>query len=154
MYAATDYNISCDMFDDFRVLPQDVKFLPYDSPRMRIKPMFDLHYTNFNHQDFLLFRGCEENDKWQQQNSRIKENLPHRVIKERQIRRNERERARQNRLNEAFDVLRNTIPEFLTPYKKGQKLTQIETLRLAKHYIGSLKDILNNDNDITIKTEQ
>ena len=68
------------------------------------------------------------------------------VKRERQLRRNERERERQARLNSAFDVLRGSIPSFLAPYKHEQKLTQIETLRLAKYYISSLKGMLE-DND-------
>lgn len=64
------------------------------------------------------------------------------VKRKRQLRRNERERERQARLNNAFDVLRGSIPSFLAPYKEEQKLTQIETLRLAKYYIRSLKGML------------
>lgn len=63
--------------------------------------------------------------------------------RQRQLRRNERERERQARLNSAFDVLRGSIPSFLAPYKNEQKLTQIETLRLAKYYISSLKGMLD-----------
>lgn len=80
------------------------------------------------------------------------------IKRQRQLRRNERERERQARLNSAFDVLRGSIPSFLAPYKEDQKLTQIETLRLAKYYIRSLKGMLeecekdsdpvaDNDND-------
>ena len=69
------------------------------------------------------------------------------IKRQRQLRRNERERERQARLNSAFDVLRNSIPSFLAPYKEEQKLTQIETLRLAKYYIGSLKDMLDKCED-------
>eukprot|EP00794_Sanderia_malayensis_P011267 gene11267-12447_t len=67
------------------------------------------------------------------------------VIRQRQLRRNERERERQGRLNSAFDVLRGSIPSFLAPYKNDQKLTQIETLRLAKYYISSLKGMLEEE---------
>ena len=68
--------------------------------------------------------------------------VPASVKRQRQLRRNERERERQARLNSAFDVLRGSIPSFLAPYKEEQKLTQIETLRLAKYYIRSLKGML------------
>jgi len=106
-----------------------------------------LPYHCYNYQDFpALFNmegsgSGEDNKTWKKRATR-KRNLPQKVVRERQLRRNERERARQNRLNDAFDVLRDTIPTFLTPCKKGQKLTQIETLRLAKHYIASLRDVL------------
>ena len=78
-----------------------------------------------------------------QQRRKRKAEIPKPVLKERQLRRNERERARQNRLNNAFDVLREALPSYFAPYKNGQKLTQIETLRLAKHYILSLKATLD-----------
>ena len=108
-----------------------------------------LPYHCYNYQDFpALFNmgECgnsitEAGKPWKKRTTR-KRNLPQKVVRERQLRRNERERARQNRLNDAFDVLRDTIPTFLTPCKKGQKLTQIETLRLAKHYISSLREVL------------
>lgn len=84
-----------------------------------------------------------------------KRKLPEKILRERQLRRNERERARQNRLNDAFDVLRNTIPDFLTPCKTGQKLTQIETLKLARHYIGSMRELLDSGTPIdTVIREQ
>ena len=75
---------------------------------------------------------------------KIRPKVPATVKRQRQLRRNERERERQARLNSAFDVLRGSIPSFLAPYKEEQKLTQIETLRLAKYYIRSLKGMLDD----------
>lgn len=109
---------------------------------------------SFNYQDFSpsLYSmadsiGKDGSKTWRKRKS--KRAIPEDVIRERQLRRNERERARQNRINDAFDVLRNTIPDFLTPCKKGQKLTQIETLRLAKHYIAGLRELLEKDESST-----
>lgn len=129
--------------------------LVHSGPQMKchsiLPPCFaSLPHHSFNYQDFSpAVYGIETSENhggsktWRKRKS--KRAIPENVIRERQLRRNERERARQNRINDAFDVLRNTIPEFLTPCKKGQKLTQIETLRLAKHYIAGLRDLLDNE---------
>lgn len=105
--------------------------------------IFDMHFPNYNHQDFP--QNVFQEDDSVKKTGKQKNKLNNQIIRQRQLRRNERERARQNRLNDAFDVLRGTIPDFLAPYKKGQKLTQIETLRLARHYISSLKELLDTE---------
>ncbi|XP_062585352.1 neurogenic differentiation factor 6-A-like [Saccostrea cucullata] len=56
----------------------------------------------------------------------------------RRVKANARERNRMHGLNDALDVLRQHVP----CYSKNQKLSKIETLRLARNYIGALADIL------------
>ncbi|KAJ7322638.1 hypothetical protein JRQ81_018925 [Phrynocephalus forsythii] len=51
---------------------------------------------------------------------------------------NARERNRMHGLNDALDNLRKVVP----CYSKTQKLSKIETLRLAKNYIWALSEIL------------
>uniref|UniRef100_A0AAY4AVU2 BHLH domain-containing protein n=1 Tax=Denticeps clupeoides TaxID=299321 RepID=A0AAY4AVU2_9TELE len=51
---------------------------------------------------------------------------------------NARERTRMHDLNSALDNLRKVVP----CYSKTQKLSKIETLRLAKNYIWALSEIL------------
>lgn len=68
--------------------------------------------------------------------------IPATIKRNRQLRRNARERERQSRLNSAFDVLRGVIPDYLTGKGPERKLTQIETLRLAQHYIMALTELL------------
>lgn len=68
------------------------------------------------------------------------------VRRHRQLRRNARERERQGRLNSAFDVLRGVIPDYLSGKGPERKLTQIETLRLATHYILALSEMLEEEN--------
>uniref|UniRef100_A0A670K0B9 Neuronal differentiation 6 n=1 Tax=Podarcis muralis TaxID=64176 RepID=A0A670K0B9_PODMU len=51
---------------------------------------------------------------------------------------NARERNRMHGLNDALDSLRKVVP----CYSKTQKLSKIETLRLAKNYIWALSEIL------------
>ncbi|XP_016113119.1 neurogenic differentiation factor 2-like isoform X1 [Sinocyclocheilus grahami] len=53
---------------------------------------------------------------------------------------NTRERTRMHDLNSALDNLRKVVP----CYSKTQKLSKIETLRLAKNYIWALSEILRN----------
>ncbi|XP_058649979.1 neurogenic differentiation factor 2 isoform X1 [Onychostoma macrolepis] len=53
---------------------------------------------------------------------------------------NARERTRMHDLNSALDNLRKVVP----CYSKTQKLSKIETLRLAKNYIWALSEILRN----------
>ncbi|PIK41406.1 putative neurogenic differentiation factor 4-like [Apostichopus japonicus] len=57
----------------------------------------------------------------------------------RRLKANTRERNRMHGLNEALDMLRKVVP----CYSSTQKLSKIETLRLAKNYISALSEILS-----------
>ncbi|XP_014674108.1 PREDICTED: neurogenic differentiation factor 1-like [Priapulus caudatus] len=61
-------------------------------------------------------------------------------FKLRRCKANSRERTRMHGLNDALDTLREVIPV----YSKTQKLSKIETLRLASNYITALSSILDN----------
>ncbi|OCT95845.1 neurogenic differentiation factor 4 isoform X1 [Xenopus laevis] len=56
----------------------------------------------------------------------------------RRVKANARERSRMHGLNDALENLRRVMP----CYSKTQKLSKIETLRLARNYIWALSDIL------------
>ncbi|XP_060636003.2 neurogenic differentiation factor 1 [Anolis sagrei] len=58
----------------------------------------------------------------------------------RRMKANARERNRMHGLNAALDNLRKVVP----CYSKTQKLSKIETLRLAKNYIWALSEILRS----------
>uniref|UniRef100_UPI00358F51D1 neurogenic differentiation factor 1-like n=1 Tax=Myxine glutinosa TaxID=7769 RepID=UPI00358F51D1 len=58
----------------------------------------------------------------------------------RRMKANTRERNRMHGLNAALDQLRKIVP----CYSKTQKLSKIETLRLAKNYIWALSEILRS----------
>lgn len=60
-------------------------------------------------------------------------------VKLRRMEANTRERNRMHGLNNALDSLRKVVP----CYSKTQKLSKIETLRLAKNYIWALSEILS-----------
>ena len=53
-----------------------------------------------------------------------------------------RERKRQTGLREAFNVLRSVIPDYFSGREPGDKLSRIQTLRLAKKYIATLHELL------------
>ena len=60
----------------------------------------------------------------------------------RRERNRERERKRQTRLRGAFNVLRSVIPDYFSGREPGDRLSRIQTLRLAKKYIATLKELL------------
>ncbi|KAM9332593.1 neurogenic differentiation factor 6-A [Pholidichthys leucotaenia] len=60
-------------------------------------------------------------------------------VRLRRIEANARERNRMHGLNSALDSLRKVVP----CYSKTQKLSKIETLRLARNYIWALSEILS-----------
>lgn len=72
-----------------------------------------------------------------------KQMTPSRIarFKVRRIKANGRERERMKGLNEQLEVLRETIPCF----SFAQKLSKIETLRLAKNYIQALTQMISSD---------
>jgi hypothetical protein len=72
-----------------------------------------------------------------------KQMTPSRVarFKVRRIKANGRERERMKGLNEQLEVLRETIPCF----SFSQKLSKIETLRLAKNYIEALTQMISTN---------
>ena len=72
-----------------------------------------------------------------------KQMTPSRIarFKVRRIKANGRERERMKGLNEQLERLRNTIPCF----SLSQKLSKIETLRLAKNYIEALTQMISNN---------
>lgn len=59
----------------------------------------------------------------------------------RRVKANTRERSRMHGLNEALDELREHVP---CGQSSTQKLSKIETLRLARNYIGVLSEILRS----------
>ena len=54
----------------------------------------------------------------------------------------ERERKRQARLKGAFNVLRSVIPDYFSGREPGDRLSRIQTLKLAKEYIATLHKLL------------
>ncbi|EDO30831.1 predicted protein [Nematostella vectensis] len=94
----------------------------------------------------LFEKAAEITEDCPRESKRTKLTVPPTVRRFRQLRRNARERERQGRLNSAFDVLRGVIPDYLSGKGPERKLTQIETLRLATHYIMALSEMLEDEN--------
>ncbi|XP_048856303.1 neurogenic differentiation factor 4-like [Brienomyrus brachyistius] len=59
-------------------------------------------------------------------------------LRTRRVKANARERSRMHGLNDALENLRSVMP----CYSKTQKLSKIETLRLARNYIWALSEVL------------
>ena len=123
------------------------------------KPMDEIHYNQVVLQncsaipDFsaaletLLQRDSME--KFQQENKQIMNQLhskSHRSsgmpLTDRREKNRERERKRQTRLKGAFNVLRSVIPDYFSEREPGDRLSRIQTLRLAKKYIATLHELL------------
>ncbi|TNN54490.1 Neurogenic differentiation factor 2 [Liparis tanakae] len=87
---------------------------------------------------------CDENsgDKPKKRGPKKRKMTAARVerSKVRRMKANARERTRMHDLNSALENLRKVVP----CYSKTQKLSKIETLRLAKNYIMALGEILRN----------
>lgn len=64
------------------------------------------------------------------------------ILKQRREAANARERKRMNGLNDAFERLREVVPNMTTE----QKLSKIETLRMAQAHIKALASLLAEDN--------
>ena len=73
----------------------------------------------------------------------ISSKMPLTIANRRQKKR-ERERKRQTRLKAAFNVLRSVIPDHFSQKEPGDKLSRIQTLRLAKKYIATLQELLES----------
>ncbi|XP_062382224.1 neurogenic differentiation factor 2 [Sardina pilchardus] len=83
-----------------------------------------------------------DGDKPKRRGPKKRKMTPERIerSKVRRSKANARERTRMHDLNSALDNLRKVVP----CYSKTQKLSKIETLRLARNYIWTLGEILRN----------
>ncbi|NXN15945.1 NDF4 factor, partial [Indicator maculatus] len=82
----------------------------------------------------------EEGEKPKRRGPRKKKMTKARLerFRARRVKANARERTRMHGLNDALDNLRRVMP----CYSKTQKLSKIETLRLARNYIWALSEVL------------
>jgi len=117
-------------------------------PRIDEEHLEKLYAEQTNGFPWTLFESSQSVKEENSQKSprRSKATVSPIVRRHRQLRRNARERERQGRLNNAFDVLRGVIPDYLSGKGPERKLTQIETLRLATHYILALSEMLEDEN--------
>lgn len=98
-------------------------------------------------EDDISERDEDERDGSHDENGQTKRRGPrkkngtgqHERVKVRRQEANARERSRMHGLNDALESLRKVVP----CYSKTQKLSKIETLRLAKNYIWALSETLS-----------
>ncbi|CAF5004428.1 unnamed protein product [Rotaria sp. Silwood1] len=90
-----------------------------------------------------LILTCEQTKIPKKRGPKKKQMTPSRIarFKVRRIKANGRERERMKDLNEQLECLRQTIPCF----SLSQKLSKIETLRLAKNYIEALTQMISTN---------
>ncbi|XP_059200273.1 neurogenic differentiation factor 6-B [Centropristis striata] len=87
-------------------------------------------------------RECDQDDDGLPKKRGPRKKRPHKEGDRSKVRRHEanaRERNRMHCLNDALESLRKVVP----CYSKTQKLSKIETLRLAKNYIWALSETLS-----------
>ena len=123
------------------------------------EPTDHLFYNNVISQSCLPFPDCltscntllqrESVEEFQQETKQAKGSLYSKChhssgisLTNRRERNRERERIRQTRMKGAFNLLRSVIPDYFSERKPGDRLTRIQTLRVAKKYIATLHELL------------
>ena len=123
------------------------------------EPTEQLCYNNVIPQSCLAFPDCptscntllqrESVEEFQQETKQAKDSQYakcHRSsgisLTNRRERNRERERVRQTCMKGGFNLLRSVIPDYFSERKPGDRLTRIQTLRLAMKYIATLHDLL------------
>ena len=130
-----------------------------EAPLQVNKPMEVIYYNQGLTQNYTTISDCpvswdtlletESVEEVQRETEQFMNNLystGHRssgmsLTKRRKLNR-ERERMRQARLKGAFNVLRSVIPDYFSKREPGDRLSRIQTLRIAKEYIAALQELL------------
>ena len=137
----------------------NLEYVPEEAPLQIDKPMEQMYYNQALLENCSPFLDCraaletllqsESVEEFQQETKQTMDNLyskGHRsfgmtLTYRRELNR-ERERKRQTRLKKAFNVLRSLIPDYVSEREPGDRLSRIQTLRLAKKYIATLQELL------------
>ena len=134
-------------------------YVPNETTIQINEPMDQINYSQVLQQNCSTFPDCsdvwdtlldgESVEQFQQETKQtIKYLYPkdHRsseiILAKRREKNRERERKRQTRLKGAFNVLRSVIPDYFSEREPGDRLSRIQTLRLAKKYIATLQGLL------------
>ncbi|XP_023646364.1 neurogenic differentiation factor 6-A [Paramormyrops kingsleyae] len=130
-----------DCVAEIRVRKQDpfpkIETSPISNPEAERKPQEEESEKDDDESE----EGQDENGQPRRRGPRKKKMTKARIdrVKLRRMEANARERNRMHGLNNALDSLRKVVP----CYSKTQKLSKIETLRLAKNYIWALSEVLS-----------
>ena len=137
----------------------NLAYVPEEAPLQIDKLMEQMYYNQVLLENCSSFPDCpaaletllqsESVEEFQQETKQTMDNLYSKgyrsfgmtLIYRRKLNR-ERERKRQTRLKEAFNVLRSVIPDYFSGREPGDRLSRIQTLRLAKKYIATLQGLL------------
>ena len=134
-------------------------YVPNEASVQVNKTMEQIYYNQMLPQNCSNIPDCpaawetllqrESVEEFQQETEQTMNNLYSRVHRSsgmplcnRRERNRERERKRQTRLKGAFNVLRSVIPDYFSEREPGDRLSRIQTLRLAKRYIATLHELL------------
>jgi hypothetical protein len=128
------------------------KKIPQEEEQRQLKQLeFEIQYHETveimkgtpNHQSSTIKQSLIEPKIPKKRGPKKKQMTPSRVarFKVRRIKANGRERERMKDLNQQLERLRETIPCFAL----SQKLSKIETLRLAKNYIQALTQMISSN---------
>ena len=126
-------------------------YVPDEAPVQVNEPMEQIYYNQVLLQNCSAFPDCpaawdtllqrESVEQFQQETEQTTAYLYSKgqrtsvmPLTNRRERNRERERKRQTRLRGAFEVLRSVIPDYVSEREPGDKLSRIQTLRLAKKY--------------------
>ena len=134
-------------------------YFPVEASVQVNEPMEQMYYNEVLLQNCLPFPDCpaiwdtllngENVEEFQQQTEQTMNNLYSKgnrsagmPLTSRREKNRERERKRQTRLKRAFNVLRSVIPDYFSEREPGDRLSRIQTLRLARKYIATLHELL------------
>jgi len=134
-------------------------YFPVEAPLQVNEPMEQIYYNQVLLQNCLPYPDCpatwdtllngESVEQFQQETEQTMNSLYSKgnrssgmPLTSRREKNRERERKRQTRLKRAFNVLRSVIPDHFSEREPGDRLSRIQTLRLAKNYIATLHKLL------------
>ena len=134
-------------------------YFPFEASVQVNEPMEQIYYNQVLPQNCLPFPDCpavwdtllngESVEQFQHETEQTMNNLYSKgnrssgmPLTNRREKNRERERKRQTRLKGAFNVLRSVIPDYFSEREPGDRLSRIQTLRLAKKYIATLHELL------------
>ena len=132
-------------------------YVPEEASVQVNKPMEQIPYNQVMQQNCSATTDCptaletlqQRESAGQKENEQNRKNLHSKgqrssrmSLTNQRERNRERQRKRQTRLKRAFNVLRSVIPDHFSKREPGDRLSKIETLRLAKKYIATLQELL------------
>ena len=136
-------------------------YVPEEAQLQVDESMEKVYYHQMLQKNCLTFSDCpvfcpvscllenESVEKFQQETEHAMNNLyskghhsSERSLTNRRELKRERERERQGRLRRAFNVLRSVIPDYFSKREPGDRLSKVQTLRVANNYTATLQELI------------